>query len=206
MPAQVNERTEDEEPSLGAGWQRITVRRPEGQAKREDHYFLSPDGVRFRSYCRAQAYAEGAPLDEVAENGKEFGKRHAANARRSPGGAVDQIMCTACGDGNDIPGNEILLCDGRGCRSAYHLACLPGSLYDVPEGDWFCPACKALGNDAEPRPQQECRRRTSAPDDDEPPVRGYPAGAIMSPQRAAAAAAANHLAARLASSARCLQP
>ena len=49
--------------------------------------------------------------------------------------------CTVCGEAEWVEGNEILLCDGNGCASTYHLFCLDRPLRCVPEGDWFCPEC-----------------------------------------------------------------
>ena len=57
-------------------------------------------------------------------------------------GYSDGPACVACGDGEESVGNEILLCDGKGCRKAYHLACLPEPLAAVPEGDWYCHHCE----------------------------------------------------------------
>ena len=56
----------------------------------------------------------------------------------------DQAVCFTCGSGDEVVGNEILLCDGAGCRAAYHLRCLERPLFSVPEGDWLCPACEPL--------------------------------------------------------------
>ncbi|KAL8104307.1 hypothetical protein AgCh_028507 [Apium graveolens] len=43
------------------------------------------------------------------------------------------IVCMACHDGG-----ELILCDH--CPSTYHLTCI--SLKIVPDGEWFCPACR----------------------------------------------------------------
>lgn len=51
-------------------------------------------------------------------------------------------MCNKCGDGDSEKGNEILLCDGAGCKAAFHLKCLPKPLHTIPEGKWYCPACR----------------------------------------------------------------
>ena len=52
--------------------------------------------------------------------------------RRDERGAEE---CFICKDGGDL-----LLCDGD-CQKAFHLSCLNPPLQEVPEGDWFCPAC-----------------------------------------------------------------
>lgn len=36
---------------------------------------------------------------------------------------------------------RLLLCDGDGCRNAYHIRCLRPMLERVPEEDWFCSNC-----------------------------------------------------------------
>ena len=54
---------------------------------------------------------------------------------------VDQVSCDRCQGKRSSPGNEILLCDGAGCRRAFHLRCLRSPLDRVPEGDWLCPHC-----------------------------------------------------------------
>ncbi|KAM5549677.1 hypothetical protein ABKV19_000882 [Rosa sericea] len=41
-------------------------------------------------------------------------------------------FCTVCQDGGDL-----ILCDR--CPSAFHKSCI--GFEDVPDGDWFCPAC-----------------------------------------------------------------
>ena len=44
-------------------------------------------------------------------------------------------MCKRKGDEATL-----LLCDG--CDKGFHMACLRIEEKDVPDGDWFCPACK----------------------------------------------------------------
>ena len=39
--------------------------------------------------------------------------------------------CIACGSGDDTAGNDILLCDTRGCKAAWHMACLDEPLTEV---------------------------------------------------------------------------
>jgi hypothetical protein len=53
--------------------------------------------------------------------------------------SVDDIVCYACGSGEDA--DSLLLCDGcdRGC----HMACCRPPLLAPPDGDWFCGVCAA---------------------------------------------------------------
>ena len=44
-------------------------------------------------------------------------------------------ICKMCGCRGSL-----LLCDGDGCVSAFHLNCL--QLKDTPVGKWFCPTCQ----------------------------------------------------------------
>ena len=53
-----------------------------------------------------------------------------------------QVVCTRCGSGDDCEGNDILLCDHKGCFRAYHQQCLEPPLASEcllgPDWDWFC--------------------------------------------------------------------
>jgi len=53
----------------------------------------------------------------------------------------DEDECAACLGADSHPGNEIMLCDGDGCDSAWHQLCLRPAVLDVPEGAWHCPHC-----------------------------------------------------------------
>ena len=57
--------------------------------------------------------------------------------------ALHAVVCTACGDGDDSGGNDILLCDGAECSTAMHMRCLQPPLKAVPKGKWYCPECAA---------------------------------------------------------------
>ena len=57
--------------------------------------------------------------------------------------ALPPVVCTACGDGDDSGGNDILLCDGAECSTALHMRCLRPPLKVVPKGKWYCPECAA---------------------------------------------------------------
>ncbi|BDA48430.1 probable protein strawberry notch homolog 1 [Coccomyxa sp. Obi] len=50
---------------------------------------------------------------------------------------LDETACQECG--RTDRGEKMLLCDG--CDHGYHMDCLDPPVVDVPEGDWFCPAC-----------------------------------------------------------------
>lgn len=51
------------------------------------------------------------------------------------------VACAVCGEFDDEEGNDLLLCDGAGCRAAHHLRCLSPPLLSVPAGCWLCPRC-----------------------------------------------------------------
>ena len=59
---------------------------------------------------------------------------------------VEAIICSKCGGGESVEGNDILLCDGY-CYRAFHQCCHvpPVSNADIPPGDegWLCAACDA---------------------------------------------------------------
>lgn len=49
-------------------------------------------------------------------------------------------VCQDCGNGGDL-----LLCDT--CPRVHHRKCLTPPLRSVPDDDWFCPHCVAVGKD-----------------------------------------------------------
>lgn len=53
--------------------------------------------------------------------------------------SVDDIVCYACGSGEDA--DSLLLCDG--CERGCHMACCRPPLLAPPDGDWFCGVCAA---------------------------------------------------------------
>ena len=55
----------------------------------------------------------------------------------------DDDECAVCRGADSQPGNEMLLCDRRGCDGAYHQQCLRPAVRRVPEGAWHCPTCAA---------------------------------------------------------------
>ena len=93
---------------------------PRKQAKRSEAHIAKTEAAR-----EAKAAAAAARL-------------HAQNATE------DSAVCYECGSGEEVMGNDILLCDGSGCHAAYHLRCLERPLFAVPEGDWLCPGCEQL--------------------------------------------------------------
>ena len=52
--------------------------------------------------------------------------------------------CSCCGSTWWSDGNEMLLCEGEGCSSGWHLQCLQPPLGEVPEGTWLCPVCQPM--------------------------------------------------------------
>ncbi|RYH17666.1 hypothetical protein EON65_28230 [archaeon] len=59
---------------------------------------------------------------------------------------VGEIMCSKC-QGEEVEGNDILLCDRAGCLRAYHQLCLEPAIdlekMDM-EKDWFCWQCECI--------------------------------------------------------------
>ena len=52
-------------------------------------------------------------------------------------------VCAVCGKTGDD--DLVLLCDSPGCTHEIHMFCLSPPLYQIPEGDWYCPCCEAQG-------------------------------------------------------------
>lgn len=46
-----------------------------------------------------------------------------------------QVSCTLLGEDD-----KLILCDE--CNKAFHLFCLRPALYEIPDGEWQCPACQ----------------------------------------------------------------
>lgn len=57
----------------------------------------------------------------------------------STDGVSADKACEVCG--SPSMADPMLLCDG--CDGGYHIHCLTPPLDRVPEGDWFCDACRA---------------------------------------------------------------
>ena len=72
----------------------------------------------------------------------EAGAAHGATGRSAGGASMDwsKMKCTVCRSGHDE--DRIILCDT--CERGFHIHCLLPPLPEVPEGDWFCPACAAI--------------------------------------------------------------
>jgi hypothetical protein len=58
---------------------------------------------------------------------------------------TEKICCAVCGskDSNE-DGNDILLCDRKGCNKAFHQKCLSPVVTDCgePDDDWYCHRCQ----------------------------------------------------------------
>ena len=98
------------------------------------------------------AVAKGGLRASKAVNRSHAAAPMSAGAKAAAMEEVEAIACSVCGSGDDLPGNDILLCDGRNgqpCPNAYHLKCLPVPLSAVPSGDWLCPSCAAAEAEAQ---------------------------------------------------------
>ena len=150
------------------------------RSERADFQWVSPGGQKFRSLKAAQEAAAGGAAGGgagAASSGKGgkakkaktapkglkvpyrrpgFAEAQAAAAAAAHAAAVAQAaaiaetVCSVCLSGHDEPGNDILLCDGPGCKSAMHMQCLPKPIYAVPSGDWLCPTCAPAAETFEP--------------------------------------------------------
>lgn len=78
---------------------------------------------------------ERGATSDSAESDADFEEKEAG-----PDGA----LCEQCGLGGH--GEVMILCDR--CDAGYHLYCLSPPLDNVPEGDWFCPACVCSARDS----------------------------------------------------------
>ena len=77
------------------------------------------------------------------------------------GAAVETILCTKCGGGDETGGNDILLCDGIGCGKCFHQQCCSPPVTAVPENEWLCaptlrPAPASLAMLSLPVPTPRC--------------------------------------------------
>jgi hypothetical protein len=61
--------------------------------------------------------------------------------------SVEDVQCSKCGQ-PDREGDDILLCDRKGCLRAYHQQCLdppvPDEILLDSSSDWFCHTCQTL--------------------------------------------------------------
>jgi DNA invertase Pin-like site-specific DNA recombinase len=65
---------------------------------------------------------------------------------------IDTIVCSLCeyGDNEDT----LLLCDN--CNKAMHIACI--NLQQVPDDDWYCPACVRNGKNVKKIQEKEIKK------------------------------------------------
>lgn len=66
----------------------------------------------------------------------------------------DEGVCKVCGFDKDD--DSVLLCDG--CDSEYHTYCLNPPLSRIPTGNWYCPSCVSMAQDATVSRQSMSRR------------------------------------------------
>ncbi|KAF5792149.1 putative histone acetyltransferase chromatin regulator PHD family [Helianthus annuus] len=62
-----------------------------------------------------------------------------------PAMSLEAGVCKVCGVNQDD--DKVLLCDTEWCNAEYHMYCLNPALSEIPQGTWYCPACKQLADD-----------------------------------------------------------
>jgi len=76
---------------------------------------------------------------------KPRGKPKGPKARPRKEASPEIAGLTLCSECNkSAPAAQLLMCDmmGPGCRIATHLRCCRPPLKEIPEGDWYCEACR----------------------------------------------------------------
>ena len=64
------------------------------------------------------------------------------NAKKRQITKVVDDKCGVCKKGHSNPPNEIIYCDGEGCKYAVHQHCIaPVPLLIIPEEEWYCQIC-----------------------------------------------------------------
>ena len=136
---------------LGKGWRKFKyARKPYDEGGRSWYLiYVSPDGMRFTSLVRAQAFVNGTGTSCAGASSlpvpRERVQRHSLVKKRWP--ASRTKLCQGCG-WDDVDG--MLHCKSRGCRATWHLGCLHSrfpSFYPphfVPEPGWHCPTCEEI--------------------------------------------------------------
>lgn len=83
-------------------------------------------------------------LERVANGGVLGALLEQLNVAASlrPVSLMHDEACRSCG-GPSSDVDPLVLCDGVGCSSAWHIACAPtlAALGAVPDGEWLCAAC-----------------------------------------------------------------
>jgi ''chromo'' (CHRromatin Organisation MOdifier) domain./PHD-finger. len=103
-------------------------------------------------WINVEGYDDGNDKGEMKNNGTNgrglsFKRTHRhqvlANNEDESSQALFSEVCEVCGTNFSV--QDILLCDI--CDKLYHRQCLDPPLDELPEGDWFCDACKACDSE-----------------------------------------------------------
>ena len=149
--------------------------------KEEAEAYEELRGKRFRRFKAAEFGFAGVSLREddslpwtttfkgklVGHFGKLLDALMAYEEKRdnesNPAADEQDVSCRVCGRYEWIDGNEMLLCDGMSCEYAVHLACHDPVLQEVPDGHFFCSACRAMDSGDQPSTSSSRRPSNGAP-------------------------------------------
>lgn len=76
-----------------------------------------------------------------------------SDIRRHPLHVASASNCLVC---NNVEDEDPLECEK--CDEPYHLHCLDPPIDEIPEGEWFCPACE---KEAEAEPEEDAVKKAS---------------------------------------------
>ncbi|GAQ91854.1 hypothetical protein KFL_008690050 [Klebsormidium nitens] len=106
-------------------------------AESSDAETSSPGRPAKRTAPTSPAHQAGARLS--SEPTRETPQAREETPDEEGEGEDAQLTCVVCDMSTDS--HDILQCDGEDCGRAFHIVCLTPQLLQIPDCDWFCPAC-----------------------------------------------------------------